>query len=814
MKKKNKKTAASSSSSALQLQKDNSSSSCACAASDSPSSSSSGKEHTNIDSTDTRHEHESISSKGVGILGEDKSAVLDDNDDDVKDKKLVATNTVGVTNDTATTTATTVTSGSDNGDDNDKNNKNNNNNNNDVNDNKNNNKKKKKKNTKQGQTLNPFRRDPFSEFIQSRLGMAFTIFIIALLCDIFLAKPILHQKGMTEIQLIHEIMQKTTGMNFENTLRFINASIPIGTAPDPKLRPGYTLSQEGATAKYPVVLIPGFITSGLELWQGEDCAKRHFRQRLWGSLPIFVQSFFTDMKCWSRHLALDPLTGGDPKNIRLRSAQGFEAADYFMSTYWVWDKIIENLSDVGYDSSNMIMMSYDWRLSFATLERRDGYLTKLKANIEAMVKTTGTKVVIASHSMGSQIVLYFFKWVTTDEQDGGGGGGLDWVEKHCAKFVNIAGPLLGVPKAVPALLSGEMKDTAALLGPMGSMVERVFGKKDRKELWTTWGSLWEMLPKGGDTIWGPHDIITAQYDPPLTESSELSERLCHNVFSIKDGDADEFCQEKVHHAHGADARSNDGSRSHKVGVDDTDTNSMNFQACKKSSFITFTQETDSLGPDDNVSNDAISSNDTNNANLQGNTTSKAMLDREWSITDSIDFLRKSGGGYGNDLHASKSISPRPDSDTWNNPLVTPLPNAPSMKIYCFYGVGIETERAYFYRKLARLETNVESFPYFLDGTMNDPENHIHFGSKSSDGDVSVPLISLGYLCANKWKTSKQLNPSDIHVITREYKHREEFQVNDPMRGGPYSSDHVDILGNVDAMADLIKVVTDHNVDEI
>lgn len=687
------------------------------------------------------------------------------------------------------------------------------------NDNNNNNNKKKD----QKQPLSPFRRDPFSEFIQSRLGTAFTIFMIALLCDIFLAKPILHQKGLTEVQLLQEIMQKTTGVNFENTLRFINASIPIGGgAPDPKLRPGYTLAQQGATAKYPVVLIPGFITSGLELWQGEDCAKRHFRQRLWGSLPIFVQSFFTDMKCWSRHLALDPLTGGDPESIRLRSAQGFEAADYFMSTYWVWDKIIENLSEVGYDSSNMIMMSYDWRLSFDTLERRDGYLTKLKMNIEAMVKTTaGKKVVIASHSMGSQIVLYFFKWVTTEEKYGGGGGGVDWVEKHCAKFVNIAGPLLGVPKAVPALLSGEMKDTAALLGPMGNMVERVFGKKDRKELWTTWGSLWEMLPKGGDEIWGgPYDIITAQYDPPLTESSELSERLCHNVLSLKDNSetaaaattttTDEFCQqpEKAQVSHA----SNVVDLPHRGSDRDDPSNT-------KSSFITFTtQDTeDSVHdhPREGVdSQKSINSSDNVNEKLD-------MMDREWSITESIEYLRKSGGGYGHNLHASKSISPRPDSDTWNNPLVTPLPNAPSMKIYCLYGVGIETERAYFYRRLAPLQSNnnnnnndEHNFPFVLDGTMNDPENHIHFGSKSSDGDVSVPLISLGYLCANKWKTSKQLNPSDIHVITREYKHREEFQVNDPMRGGPYSSDHVDILGNVDAMTDLIKVVTDHDVDQI
>lgn len=39
-------------------------------------------------------------------------------------------------------------------------------------------------------------------------------------------------------------------------------------------------------------------------------------------------------------------------------------------------------------------------------------------------------------------------------------------------------------------------------------------------------------------------------------------------------------------------------------------------------------------------------------------------------------------------------------------------------------------------------------------------------------------------------------------------HKEEFRVNDPMRGGPNSADHVDILGNVDATLDLLKIVTD------
>ena len=41
-----------------------------------------------------------------------------------------------------------------------------------------------------------------------------------------------------------------------------------------KSRVGYQLAEQNATAKYPVVIIPGFTTSGLELWQGKPCKLR------------------------------------------------------------------------------------------------------------------------------------------------------------------------------------------------------------------------------------------------------------------------------------------------------------------------------------------------------------------------------------------------------------------------------------------------------------------------------------------------------------------------------------------------------------
>lgn len=46
---------------------------------------------------------------------------------------------------------------------------------------------------------------------------------------------------------------------------------------------------------------------------------------------------------------------------------------------------------------------------------------------------------------------YFLKWV---ESKGHGQGGQKWVDEHIESFVNIAAPLVGVPKAVTSLLSG------------------------------------------------------------------------------------------------------------------------------------------------------------------------------------------------------------------------------------------------------------------------------------------------------------------------------------------------------------------------
>lgn len=555
---------------------------------------------------------------------------------------------------------------------------------------------------------------------------------------------------------------------FEGGWSLFNESIGSSYASQARLRPGYQLAQKGAKANYPVVIIPGFVTTGLELWEGRECAKKHFRGRMWGGVNS-ARRLFMERDCWIEHLALDPLTGGDPETIRLRAAQGFEAADYFAANYWVWGKLIENLADVGYDGSTMSVASYDWRLSFQKLEERDGYFTKLKHNIEAMKESTGKKVVLAAHSMGSNVMIYFFSWVTTPKEKGGGGGGRDWVDRHVRTFVNIAGPLNGVPKATPALLSGEMRDTTVLLGAFGSVLEQFFGRRLRKNLWITWGSLWAMLPSGGDALWGVGADMHGD-DESSTETALTA------LVSFSDRSEPPIPQK---------------AQPVEVSADDNHEDGKSLAGLA-----------DNLLRQDHIS-----------------------LGKLWL------FLTQWGGGFGPVLSSTKYFSfdrsEKSSPRTWHDASRTPLPNAPSMKVYCLYGVGIETERAYYYRRNCDdlvSESNEKSKtcsgshsdpPFVIDTSIQDPERKVQRGIRFADGDGSVPLLSLGYLCADAWKRDDSgLNPSRSEVITREYPHRPEFLVDDPMRSGPYSADHVDVLGNLDMTEDFLRLVTDFGADEL
>lgn len=134
---------------------------------------------------------------------------------------------------------------------------------------------------------------------------------------------------------------------------------------------GMGLKEEGLEAYYPVILIPGIISTGLESWT----PGAFFRKRVWGSTSM-IQAIISDRTKWMKHLELDPITGLDPNGIKVRAAQGrliisisrevnltmtgLDAASVFMPGYWIWSKIIENLSCINYDTNNLQLAAYEF----------------------------------------------------------------------------------------------------------------------------------------------------------------------------------------------------------------------------------------------------------------------------------------------------------------------------------------------------------------------------------------------------------------------------------------------------------------------
>ncbi|KAI0276276.1 LACT-domain-containing protein [Russula aff. rugulosa BPL654] len=237
---------------------------------------------------------------------------------------------------------------------------------------------------------------------------------------------------------------------------------------------GDAMKARGLEAKYPVVLIPGVISTSLESWSTSPEYRPYFRQKVWGGLSMLSQVTFNREK-WLSMLVLDPVTGLDPKGVKVRASEGFDAASSFVQGYWIWSKVIENLAVVNYDADNLVLTPYDWRLSMYNLEVRDGYFSRLKTVIEG----------------------FNIKWV---ESPAHGQGGPDWVENHIQAIISIAGTHL--TKAMAALLSGEMKDTVDL-NPAGAYVlERFFSKKERQSLFRSWAGGASMWVKGGNAVWG------------------------------------------------------------------------------------------------------------------------------------------------------------------------------------------------------------------------------------------------------------------------------------------------------------------------
>ncbi|KIW05492.1 uncharacterized protein PV09_03376 [Verruconis gallopava] len=474
---------------------------------------------------------------------------------------------------------------------------------------------------------------------------------------------------------------------------------------------GLQVKAEGVKATHPVIMIPGVISTGLESWSTEEDARSYFRKRLWGSWTM-MRALVLDQAGWKKHIMLDKETGLDPPGVKLRAAQGFDATDFFITGYWIWNKILENLATIGYDPSNAFTAAYDWRMSYLNYERRDQFFTRLKSHIEIAYRIQNKKVVLLSHSMGSQVLYYFLHWV---EAEGYGNGGPAWVETYVDSWINISGCMLGALKSVTALLSGEMKDTAQLNTFAVYGLEKFLSKSERAEIFRAMPGISSMLPIGGETIWG--NLTWAPDDQPGQEVSY------GNFIRFRE-------------------------------VNGTAQNRFNLTVSQAFPFLW------------NETEDWF----------------KTMVLQNYS--HGIAHTRK-------EVEANQKIPAK-----WINPLETRLPLAPNLKIYCFYGIGKPTERAYFYRD--------ENSPFSKVNASIDTEltiNDIDHGVVMGEGDGTVNLLSAGYMCAKGWKL-KRYNPAGVQVKVYEMPHEpDRFSA----RGGPNTADHVDILGRAGLNALILRI---------
>ncbi|RDB25313.1 Phospholipid:diacylglycerol acyltransferase [Hypsizygus marmoreus] len=514
---------------------------------------------------------------------------------------------------------------------------------------------------------------------------------------------------------------------------------------------GENLKARGLTAKHPVVLIPGVISTSLESWSTSPDYRAFFREKLWGGFNMISQVTFNKEK-WIAAMMLDPVTGLDPPDVKIRAAEGIDAASSFMQGYWIWAKIVENLAVVNYDTNNLYLAPYDWRVSYHNLEERDGYFSKLKTTIESLKRRQKKKVVIAAHSMGSTVLLVYilnFKWVESPQH---GAGGLDWVENHVEAYISIAGTHLGVAKAMTAFLSGEMKDTVEM-NPAGAYVlERFFSRKDRQDLFRSWAGTASMGIKGGDAVWG-------------------------NMTHAPD---DEF---NATHSHGE------------------------LIAFRHAESVLAASRGDDLK---NMTADEVGT---------------------WVLQHTPEtFQRMLFTNYSFGIERDENALNRNNFDPtkWTNPLEVRLPKAPSMKIYCVYGHGKDTERSYWYAR-GDYEPGNPSGDKCNDSSSTGCVNarggldvllsrkswidaaytnetitpKVRNGVKLGEGDGTVNILSLGAMCVEGWKRPRW-NPAGIKITTVELPHRPLPSI---PRGGANTSDHVDILGSTGLNEILLKVAT-------
>lgn len=527
-----------------------------------------------------------------------------------------------------------------------------------------------------------------------------------------------------------------------------------------RLNIGSVMRDRGFGFKHPVVIVPGMMSSGLEVTDaGEhllECSRRYLNRRIFGNVNNIKMLLF-DKKCWSELMMLNVTTGLDPFGVKLRASDAPPNSDYIFPNNWIFHPLYASLNALGYNSSAIHYASYDWRLDQSKLEERDGFFSRLKSRIESMNAQFGSKVVVLSHSMGSLHFFYFIKWIENSSLS----GGTQWLDANVANWVSVSCPFLGSPVSSSILFSGQMEEKPTQNVFIRLMANILLNSKELKTMARSLSSVPLLLPRGGNSIWG--NKCGESMDAPAASINPVSDFLSIRLFdgTIMNLTLSESL-EQLRHAGGpriADVLTNvidyrflqtasELSWSSKSNKSWTSALTTTFPAVREMKVFAF-------------------------YGVNNPTERKAFLRQvqqpAFLLTDpnreKFQFTRSSSGRS------------RYNASSWASFL--PFWRLPTQR---YVEDGFE-----------------------VDTTVNSPEDGIESGFINGDGDNVVPLLSLGFVPRHVWGSKGPHNPADVPVVTREYYSGEHYRDGDD--SGPSSSTHSGILQNYEFLLDFVRIVS-------
>lgn len=185
----------------------------------------------------------------------------------------------------------------------------------------------------------------------------------------------------------------------------------------------------------PVIIIPGIIGSYLN-------RNNNDKTEVW---PNVAKMFVDPWDTYLNELAMESTGYPNLGNPTLLPIDIIRSLDYIISRKDYFEGLISKLENNGYqEGESLFVFPYDWRffLEWSATEGDPFSLVKsLKEKIEEVkIQTGAEKVNIISHSMGGLVAKYYIKY---------------YGQNSVAKFIDIATPHLGSPKAFKILMYGD-----------------------------------------------------------------------------------------------------------------------------------------------------------------------------------------------------------------------------------------------------------------------------------------------------------------------------------------------------------------------